>query len=151
MHREVDIQLTLAARADELPGVRQMIRAIGRTLRVNEALEGHMLLAVDEACANVIRHAYAEDRGNMFSLYADMGTDEVVVTVEDDGEGLADDHVERTWFDPDATSGRGFQIIRHVMTDVQVSPSHTGGTRVLMRKRLSARDDPGGPSVPTER
>lgn len=95
-----------------------------------------LVLALDEACANVIRHAFPGGSGRI-SMTAELREEQVVVEVEDDGVGF-DASVPRPMPGPYDTSGRGLSIIRDVMTSVDVDSS-PGGTRVVMRKALSGR------------
>jgi anti-sigma regulatory factor (Ser/Thr protein kinase) len=129
MRREVDIQLTLAARADELPGVRQMIRAIGRTLHVDAELEGHMLLAVDEACANVVAHAYSPDHPDaLMHVRAHTQADEVVFVVSDQGSPIT------TGKSPGA--GMGLSLIRAISDELEIEGPGDDGTRLTIHFRL---------------
>lgn len=99
-----------------------------------------VILALDEACANVIRHAFPDDREGSFRLVAEITDDLVRISVEDDGVGFSADTIDlrRDGVAPEATSGRGLEIIRQVMTSVEVrSPTESGvGTRLQMQKRL---------------
>ena len=93
---------------------------------------------MDEACANVIRHAFPEQEDGQFRLIAEITDDEVNMSVEDDGVGFHPEEIDFREADDDATSGRGLRIIRELMTSVEVrSPTETGvGTRLHMHKRL---------------
>lgn len=109
-----------------------------------------MILALDEACANVIRHAFPDGDDGCFRLVAEITDDDIRLAVEDDGVGFPSDSIdlrgepEVPTFDGEAdvlaaaTSGRGLDIIRQVMTSVEVrSPTESGiGTRLIMTKRL---------------
>jgi anti-sigma regulatory factor (Ser/Thr protein kinase) len=116
-------------------------RAIAEYLRETGATDEQLddiVLAVDEACGNVVRHAYRVGDVGEYRLAALISDDEVSIAVEDDGVGLPDEVVDIT----DATgavSGRGLDIIRHVMTTVELhSPTKRGvGTEVRMCKLLT--------------
>ena len=98
-----------------------------------------MILALDEACANVIRHAFPGDQDGCFRLVAEITDDDVRMSVEDDGVGIPRDRIDlRDGAGHDSLSGRGLDIIRHVMTSVEVrSPAENGaGTQLVMTKRL---------------
>jgi anti-sigma regulatory factor (Ser/Thr protein kinase) len=100
-----------------------------------------VVLAVDEACINVIRHAFPHDE-ETFRLTADLSPDEAVVVVEDEGVGLPAEQATASAppVDPWATSGRGLRIIRELMTsvDVETAPERRG-TRVEMHKAFRAQ------------
>jgi len=109
-----------------------------------------VILALDEACANVVRHAFPTGDGT-FRLAADISDDEVMVEVEDDGVGFDTLAIGTRAIAPDALSGRGLRIIHRLMTSVELeSPIDncaTGGTRLRMRKRLHPASPP-QPIVP---
>src|SRR2546421_8213859 len=106
-------------------------------LGAGDDVMGDVILALDEACANVVRHAFPQGHGS-FRLAADLTDDEVLVEVEDDGVGFNPREVGSRSVAPDALSGRGLGMIRKLMTSVEVeSPVTSGGTRLRMRKALA--------------
>jgi anti-sigma regulatory factor (Ser/Thr protein kinase) len=132
------LQLVLPADARLLPRTR---RAIAEYLAEIGAPAEHVddvILALDEACANVIRHAFPEDGDATFRLVAEISDDEVSMAVEDDGVGFNPDEIDLRDGEGEETSGRGLDIIRQVMSSVEVrSPVEPGGgTRLVMQKRL---------------
>ncbi|HEV7886834.1 MAG TPA: ATP-binding protein [Acidimicrobiales bacterium] len=131
------LQLVLPADARLLPRTR---RAIAEYLAAIGASAEHVddvILALDEACANVIRHAFPGQDDATFRLVAEITDDEVNLAVEDDGIGFKPDEIDLRP-DAEATSGRGLHIIRELMTSVEVrSPTERGvGTRLCMHKQL---------------
>ena len=96
-----------------------------------------VILALDEACANVVRHAFPEGDGS-FQLFAEITSDEIVVEVRDAGVGFNPFETTGVAVEPEAVSGRGLRLIRHLMSEVQVeSPMPDGGTRLRMRKEFA--------------
>ena len=55
-----------------------------------------VILALDEACSNVVKHAFPTGRG-MYTLRADLRPEEVVIEVEDDGVGFDPMTPQRRW------------------------------------------------------
>jgi sigma-B regulation protein RsbU (phosphoserine phosphatase) len=97
-----------------------------------------VILALDEACANVVRHAFPTGDGS-FRLAAELTENEVLLEVEDDGVGFDALELSTRPIPADALAGRGLGIIQQLMTSVELeSPIERGGTRLRMRKRLDA-------------
>ena len=95
-----------------------------------------VVLALNEACTNVLQHAFPRMNTGTLRLRADLSPDEVVVEVVDDGIGF--DAMRYQAGDLFAVFGRGLELVRRLMTTVEVeSPRPDGGTRLLMRKALS--------------
>lgn len=148
------LQLVLPADARLLPRTRRAIAEYLAEIGASQEHVDDVILALDEACANVIRHAFPDGSNGCFRLVAEISDADIRIAVEDDGVGFAPEELDLRGdgaaasgegfadaFDPDvapATSGRGLEIIRHVMTTVEVrSPTESGvGTRLSMTKRL---------------
>lgn len=95
-----------------------------------------VILALDEACANVVRHAFPDGAEGAISVAAEIDEDGITVQVEDDGCGFDPYHLDLEAA-RDGTSGRGLNMIRALMTSVEVeSPTPSGGTRLRMHKNL---------------
>jgi anti-sigma regulatory factor (Ser/Thr protein kinase)/putative methionine-R-sulfoxide reductase with GAF domain len=123
----VPAQLRLQLRADPntLADVRQILR---RWLR-DRGAEGddvnEITLAVGEACANAIEHAYSPGPA-WFELDATESGGEVTIAVRDEGR----------WREARGENrGRGLRIIDAAMTDVELTPT-SAGTEIVMRRRL---------------
>jgi anti-sigma regulatory factor (Ser/Thr protein kinase) len=121
------LRMHLAADPGTLAGVRRVIR---RWLRERDADSGdvnEITLAVGEACANAVEHAYSPGPA-WFELDATESDGEVTIAVRDTGrwrEARGDNR------------GRGLRIIDAAMSDVELTPTSTG-TEIVMRRRLRA-------------
>jgi anti-sigma regulatory factor (Ser/Thr protein kinase) len=83
-------------------------------------------LAVTEACANVVRHAYPDDPG-MLDVGVCLGPDTVMIEVRDCGVGVADDREP-----PGETGGGlGLPLIAMLTDRVEITP-RLPGTSVRM-------------------
>jgi anti-sigma regulatory factor (Ser/Thr protein kinase) len=132
----VRLQLELPADAKMLTRTRWALLGYLEELGAGEDTTADVILALDEACANVVRHAFPTGPGS-FRLAADITDREVLVQVEDDGVGFDVGDLGTRRIEPDAVSGRGLGIIRTLMTSVEVeSPLNDGGTRLTMRRLL---------------
>lgn len=134
------LQLELPADARLLPRTRRAID--GYMVEVGtDADRADVVLALDEACVNVIRHAFPEGVTGSIKLRADITETAVTVQVEDDGVGFDPFEVPLREASPEDVSGRGLRMIRHLMDNVRLESPTTpgGGTRVLMEKVLSER------------
>ncbi len=141
----VRLQLELPADAKMLPRTRWALLGYLEELGAGEETTSDVVLALDEACANVVRHAFLEGDGT-FKLTANLTDDEVEVVVEDDGVGFNPFEVTALGCSPEATSGRGLRIIRQLMTSVEVeSPMPEGGTRLRMRTEIGSQGMPMAP------
>ncbi|HMC41801.1 MAG TPA: ATP-binding protein [Acidimicrobiales bacterium] len=135
----LEIRLVLPADARLLPSTRMAMLAHLRALGVDEDCCDDVILALDEACANVVRHAFPGALAAEYTLAALLTADEAVIVVEDLGKGIDPEILRRSraGADPEATSGRGLYLMRQLMSSVEIEPvAGASGTRVRMRKKL---------------
>jgi anti-sigma regulatory factor (Ser/Thr protein kinase)/putative methionine-R-sulfoxide reductase with GAF domain len=121
------LQLCLPAEARVLSEMRRVLR---RWLREHDAGENEIVeitIAVGEACANAIEHAYSPGPAT-FEVEASEVDRLVTVVVRDRGRWRAPRGPHR---------GRGLGIMAAAMDDVEVDRGD--GTRVELRRRLEAR------------
>jgi serine/threonine-protein kinase RsbW len=118
-----DFELRLPARAENVALVRHALNGFVRELGCTEDRVANMLLAVTEACTNVVLHAYREMEG-LLEVAARRGGEEVTVTVRDRGTGL----------------GLGLPLIMSVSDGVDIRNARDGGTEIEMRFQLREDD-----------
>ncbi len=120
-----DLGLLVVARPRELGSLRTRVRAwlVGLGAAPSEA--GEITLAVNEAATNAVEHAYGlEDAA--FTVEGRVDGDVVTVVVRDSGQ----------WREPaGGLRGRGVELMRGLMEDVEVE-SGPDGTTVALRRRL---------------
>jgi serine/threonine-protein kinase RsbW len=94
-------------------------------------------LAVTEACANVVRHAYPD--GEPGDVHLRMVVEEGALSVEviDSGQGMSEP--PRISWDAAALreQGMGLTIVRSVVDELEIDSPPSGGTVVRFRKQLS--------------
>ncbi len=83
-----DMELVLAARAENIAIVRHVLGGLGEAYDVPEEKLSDIRLAVTEACANVVVHAYPDDREGQMEVVATMADDTLTVLVRDWGCGI---------------------------------------------------------------
>jgi anti-sigma regulatory factor (Ser/Thr protein kinase) len=130
-HAGLAEQLDLRLPADPRMLV-QLRRVLRRWLRERGASEQdvtEVTIAVNEACANSIEHAYSPQPAG-FSVRGVVSTngnsEEIVITVIDEGQWRARRGENR---------GRGLQIMDAAMDGVEVRTTECG-TEIEMRRRL---------------
>lgn len=127
------LSLELPAWPRELANLRRALRTWLRRAEVQESVAAEIVVAVNEAAANAVEHAYGL-RDARFGVEARREDGAVVVTVRDRGR----------WREPRPGSerGRGLALIRSLMDEVAVDPGPTGTTVHLVRDvTAGAADD----------
>ena len=123
-----ELVLRLRADANELSRMRRGMRRWLRSKGAGDRDLNEITIAVNEACANAIEHAYSPSPAR-FTLEASERDGVVTILVIDQG----------VWREPRGRArGRGLTIVRTAMDDVEVLADDRG-TTVWMRRRLGAR------------
>ena len=94
--------------------------------------------AVSEAVTNSIIHGYDNDENGIVSIETIIKNKEVIITVEDNGQGREDIEEAR---EPLYTSkpelersGMGFTVMETFMNSIEVFSEFGKGTKVVMKK-----------------
>ena len=90
------------------------------------------MLAIGEACANAIEHAYRDRPGDLTVELKLRAGGEVQADIRDDGQWWDEGHA--------STRGRGMTLMRALMDTVDVRPG-ASGTTVVMRRRVEPSQD----------
>jgi anti-sigma regulatory factor (Ser/Thr protein kinase)/putative methionine-R-sulfoxide reductase with GAF domain len=125
-----ELQLELPAHPSVLSGARHILRRWLQSRGADEATATQVILAVNEACANAIEHAYPPGPA-VFVLNASEASGEVTIAVRDRGRW------RESGESGEAGTRRGVRIIRNAMDTVDITRSPRG-TEVLMRRKLGA-------------
>jgi serine phosphatase RsbU (regulator of sigma subunit)/anti-sigma regulatory factor (Ser/Thr protein kinase)/ActR/RegA family two-component response regulator len=123
------LKATHRALPEELGVARGELRAWLQALGAGSAEIGEIQLAANEACMNVIEHAYGDGAsgGGTFTIEGHLDGQTVVLIVRDAGR----------WSEVRARGrGRGLKLMEAVMDSVQLSFS-AHGTVVVLRRQLA--------------
>ena len=115
--------------------VRAAVTELGCVYGLTEAESLRMTLAVDEAVANVIRHAYHHEPERPIELTCTAFPDRLEFTLIDEGEPPDPARIEAPPPDMLAQSGRGTHLIRMIMDGVSYEHAQ-GCNRLRLMKRL---------------
>jgi serine/threonine-protein kinase RsbW len=83
-----DMELALPARAANIAVVRHAFGALGEVFALDEEVLSNIRLAVTEACANVVVHAYPDEHEGLLEVDATLRAGKLEVLVRDGGPGI---------------------------------------------------------------
>ena len=117
--------------------VRQVASAVGALTGLTPRDVDAVTLAVDEACTNVIKHAYRYDYSKEIILSFQVFPDRLELTLRDFGIKCEPADIKGRDLDDIRPGGLGVHIIRGVMDRVEYDTHHTHGTELRMTRFLS--------------
>ena len=133
------LKLDLTSDPAELAKVRQVFRAWTAQHGWTEHQIADIVLALDEALSNVIRHAYDGEPNHKIEVRARALDDPVrgkglEIRVRDFGKQVPLDKIHGRDLSDLRPGGLGVHIIRSVMASVEYFHAKGGGMRLVMRK-----------------
>lgn len=137
---ERQLHLTIGSRFENIELVQMTVDEILREGGVSDENRHWIGLALREAVANAIKHGNHKDPVKQVEVEVELAGDDLEIRVADEGPGFDPDAVK----DPLApenrfrADGRGIFYMRKFMDDVRYAFRPSGGTIVVLRKRLAA-------------
>jgi anti-sigma regulatory factor (Ser/Thr protein kinase) len=148
------VKLTVRSQPSHLRVVRSVVERMCEIIGFDDAVAGRIVLSVDEAMTNIIRHAYdgAGDEPieiELSSLDAPGGG--LRVTLRDWGRRVERSRIRPRDLADVRPGGLGVHIIASCMDRMDYQPADGGGTMLILEKKLStgcppaaAPKEPGG-------
>ena len=130
------LELTVPSDLRYLRVVRRSLEAVCRLHGFDDATTGSVVLASEEACSNICRHAYGGARSGHIWITYRLCDDALEIEFVDEGKSFCPNAADQK--DPSELrpGGRGLFLIREIMDDVTYQPRQPRGTRLRMRKCL---------------
>ncbi len=135
--------LHVPSSTENLALIREFVTTVGSQAGMNETDVGKLELAVDEACANVIEHAYGHDTSKEVMIRAILDDEELRIEIIDTGKGfdpalIPQQELEKLVAER-KSGGLGLRLIRTLMDEVQyeIVPGQKNELRMTKRIRKS--------------
>lgn len=136
--------LSLWAGPSDLADIRRFVKETAQELGLDEASIHALELAVDEACTNVMRHAYQAQEGRI-EIQIQTVDDWVEVVIRDWGEPFDPESVPPPDLDAPLEErpigGIGLFLMRQMMDRVDFQFSDVEGNTLTMAKRYTGGND----------
>ena len=134
-------ELLVTSDLDQLPRVLDFVRAACADAGMDEDQVFACELATDEACANIMEHAYEGYPDDEIQVRCWTASGQMYIRFHDTGQPFEPQEVEPPLLTDDLqerqVGGLGLHFMRTLMDDVTFEFSETGNT-VTMSKRIGA-------------
>ena len=141
-----DFEIRVPSSAENLHMIRKFIGDVGEKAGL-EPKEVHKLeLAVDEACANVIEHAYGRDNTKKVSIRVTFDANSLRVDVIDNGKGFDPSAIEQAAVEKlladRKSGGLGMRLMKKLMDEVHYEIIPGQKNELHMVKWLHKKENP---------
>ncbi len=131
------VELRLPAQPEHLALVRALVREASKLAGCNDAIVENLVIAINEACMNVIQHGYLFSEGQEMCLRICREGDDLAFDLLDRAAPVKLEDLKPRPLDEIRPGGLGVHFIRSIMDEVVfVEPPQGFGNRLRMLKRL---------------
>ena len=134
------VSIRIPSDPQQLYLMRRLVQEISIAGGFSEEETRRIVLALDEACTNVIRHAYCGDKGKSIVIEAGCIARGVCFVVIDEGIKPDADAIKPRPLDQIEPGGLGTHFIRAVMDEVSYDTEAGPGTRLTLIKRRKTEE-----------
>ena len=132
-----DTRLDIPAIADNLKKIRKFVRNYIAKCDRLESFSDEIVLAIDEACQNVVRHAYKDKEGDV-TVKLSFRNNEFIVSIEDNGIPVIPEKIKPRDIEDIKPGGLGTFFINQIMDSVSFQLTSPHWVNCLtMKKKLN--------------
>jgi serine/threonine-protein kinase RsbW len=135
-----DYRLKIPSQKDNLEIIRNFVSSIAKRVGLEETDVNKIELAVDEACTNVIQHAYEGDDSQKIDIAVKIDYSKFTVVVTDKGKTFKMDEIEmpdmKEYLAELRVGGLGIYLMKTLMDEVDYRAKSSGENEVTMVKYM---------------
>ena len=131
------IHLSVTSHPKNLKHIRSVIADVISKTNLSKEDSGSIIIAVDEACSNIIRHSYKNDYDRKIDLTVKLKTNSLTISIVDDGIKFDINSIEPRDTNHLKPGGLGIYIIKQIMDTVEYSRTSKGFNKIKMVKKLN--------------
>ena len=137
---EKTFSLQVPSSTENLALIREFVTTVGAQAGLVETEIAKLELAVDEACANVIEHAYGHDASKEVTVSANFDGDSITFEIVDTGRGFDPTQIKQEELESliakRKDGGLGMRLIKTLMDEVQYEMVPGLKNELRMTKRI---------------
>lgn len=134
------IEMTILSTTENLSVVRNLIQNSTMRKNIPERIINEIMLAVDEACTNVIKHAYKSDPHQEIKVSIEFLNDEIIITFIDHGISFNPDEIPspdlQQYMQQRKVGGLGLHLMRTLMDKVDYKSIKGKYNRLILSKKI---------------
>lgn len=140
--------LIVKSRTENLSAIRDFIASAARNAGIDEETVENIMLAVDEACSNIIKHAYKLDPEGEIKIGLEFLDDKFTVTIQDRGISFEPDMIPepdlQKYYRQRRVGGLGMYLMKSLMDEVKYITVPGKYNKVLLTKNISGAHNNAG-------
>ena len=139
--QKINKELVVRSTTDNLASIRTFVRQSASEAGINNETIGKIILAVDEACTNIIKHAYKYSSEGVITIKINSDNRKLAIKIIDDGGHFDPDlvpepNLERLQHERKG-GGLGMFLMKKLMDEVKYTNLPKNRNQVLLVKYRS--------------
>lgn len=135
------MKLTFTSDPEQLCHVREHVRRFLESLPLDETERYLMLMGIDEACSNIIRHAYHNASGKRIQIELRASKQEFLCRLRDYGTPADPARFRVRKMNEGEAGGMGYHLMHRAFDDVDYRPQKRGTELRLSRRFTNGAGD----------
>lgn len=140
-NKKIEKELVVKSTTDNLSQVRDFTRRTAEECGFSEETVGKIVLAVDEACTNIIKHAYKYSPDGKIVISTKFDKDRFSISIVDEGMHFNPNNVPEPniveYYKQKKFGGLGIFLMKKLMDEVQYSTVSGNKNEVILVKYLT--------------
>ncbi|MBK7104050.1 MAG: ATP-binding protein [Ignavibacteriae bacterium] len=134
-------KITVKSSTDNLSVIRDFIRTAAKDAGFDNDTSGKIVLAADEACTNIIKHAYKYSNKGKIGINISVKSNKFSVSITDNGEHFNSTSIPepdlKKYYQEKKVGGLGMFLMKKLMDEVKYSQPKDKKNKVTLVKYLS--------------
>ena len=134
-------ELSVKSATDNLAQIREFMKETALESGFSEDVTGKIVLAVDEACTNIIKHAYKYSPEGNIIISVKFADSKFEISITDEGTHFNPDSIPepdiKEYYKQKKVGGLGVYLIKKLMDEVKYSTLTGNKNQVILVKYLT--------------
>jgi serine/threonine-protein kinase RsbW len=133
-------ELRVKSKTENLSEIRDFVSTNAEKAGIEPSTIDNIILAVDEACTNIIKHAYKLSPQGEIIIKIDYDDEKFIITIIDYGKSFEPESIPqpdlRKYYREHRVGGLGMYLMKSLMDDVKYTSVPGQYNQVLLRKNI---------------
>lgn len=134
-------KITVKSSTDNLSVIRNFIRTAADEAGFDNDTSGKIVLAADEACTNIIKHAYKFSEKGKIGINVSVKSNKFTISITDNGDHFNSKSIPepdlKKYYQEKKVGGLGMFLMKKLMDEVKYSQPNDKKNKVTLVKYLS--------------
>lgn len=126
--------LVIGSESSHLKEIRDQVNRFLIDTGFSDKIREDVLVAIGEACANSMRHAYSSEPGHEIRVTLMDEPDKVIFKVRDYGKKIDLSKLKAPTLPPEKPHGLGVYFMQTIMDSLQYNTQHSEGNEIILTK-----------------